>query len=116
MTFVSTALELFFESFNLRKSSEAIYFDALVDYKLAEKEIQIQTKVAIVTSVNNPHDTIFILSTYLIALGFPDVFRSDRNLITFDPGEPLKIVNRDKKAGDYTVLIQPVLNDICNDY
>ena len=110
MTFISTQLETFFEDFNFNKEGEQIYFDALVKYELDEKEIKIHSKVAVVTSSKNPHDTIFLLNTYLNAAGFPDVFRTDRDMISYCSGHPLKIMSCQNKTSSYKVIIEPLCN------
>lgn len=94
--------------FNLSEDNNKIYFDAFVEFLYDGKQVNINSKVVIVsTEQGTPHDMLFLLNTKLIAMHFPEAFRSDKDSFTYD-GRSLMITGTDRYVKKYVVIIHPV--------
>ena len=111
MEIVSTQLAFFISKFNLTSNHGQVCFDGVINFNYDGKEIQLESKVIIVNSVQQSHDTVFILSTKLIAIKWPEVFKTNKDEISYSEEGILKIKGTDVCMKPYTVLIFPLMHD-----
>jgi hypothetical protein len=94
-------------AFNISKDDDKMCFDAFVEYVYDGKQLNIQSKVVVVSPEQGTHDMLFLLNVKLIAMQLPEAFRSDKDYFSYTFGSVM-ITGMDKAAKKYILVIRPV--------
>lgn len=95
--------------YKLLKKDSKVSFDAVIEFSYDGKETTLDSKLIIVSAEVGSHDIVFLLNVRLIAMHFPDTFRSDKDTFSYESGS-LIIEGSDKDNKKYRLNIHPLVN------